>query len=614
MPQLKRCLGVDLGHHTVKIVELALERNAVRTIRAASAPTGVTPEMDPEARRSAIVSAAKNLIKANRFSTKDAVYAVPGQKVFVRRFRLPKTSEERLQKIIQYEAKQQIPFPLDRTLLQYQYVELEEEGEVEVLLVAVRSDEVRDFMLMVDKVGPRPVIVSVSAFAVFSSNQFINMTAEETEKVFEKISAKKKKPPKPKKKKKSKKGEEEELEQTVDLEAEEPAMDDDFVFEEVKGYLNIGATYFDLAIPRTGKSSGLVGFNRTVPMGGNEMTRAIQRNLNVESFEDAERIKVSSTQLMAFNFDFEGESEVNEDASLAVTEVADRMVTEIRRSLDFYITQPDGMAVDRIVASGGQALLGGFDTYLEEKLSVPVEVVKESPEATPFKWQQSAGPLTQYLVSIGLALQGMGLADIAIDFLPEDRKVTRDFPYRISGVMIIFLIAMVILASQSGSKYIAEYQKEKSSFEGQMDQLRDRVTAVNDVQQDHRQLVLKYEDLAKAFGQRDYWLQFVGRLASLKPPEVLLEDVQMEHDGSVLITARSEVQVSAADFIDQLNDGFGQDDLARIENIDNLPQGFRFYISLKAPEKVNHLQIFPTPTATAPTGDGRNRSGGGRDR
>lgn len=636
MPPLKQCLGVDLGFNTVKIVELVADRRGVRVARAASAPTGAAAGMSADELRAVIVSTTRELLKKGRFSSRKAVFSISGQKVFVRRFRLPKTNEDRLARIIQYEARQQIPFPLDKTILQWQHRNLEEEGEVEVLLVAIRTDEVRDFMTTIGKTGLTPIAIGVSSFALHNAHQVLAMTPAEMAKHMEAMLGKDKEEGKdakpaapgpaaaaPAKKGFSlgslfkKKGAAPAPAQEAPVATEEEeAPAPEFTYREVNGYLNIGATSYDLAIPR---EAGLTGFIRTVPMGGNEMTRGIQKALAVESFHDAERIKTSSTRMMTFQFDFEEEGDVNRDASAAVSEVADRMVTSIRQSLDFYITQPDGMAIDSLLLSGGQSTIPGLDNYLEEKLTLPVTLVRTPPEGSTITWpEESAGPITNYLIAMGLALQGVNAAPIKVDFLPEERKIIRDFPYRVSFVMAGFVVATAVVASQAGSEFSSKYGRAAGDIQLRKGQAETTVQQFRNAQDLHDRTATSFVGLDKAFGQRDFWLDVMARLAGTKPPGILLTDVQMDHDGVMIITAQSNVQVDAATFNQAIRNEFREElrNDPTIESVNQLPPPapgaeapYRFTLRATFKSKVNHLKITPTPTPTPATG-GINPEGG----
>ncbi len=595
MAMLKKCLGVDLGSNTVKVVEMSADRKNLKILTVASAETNIEPTASVEDRRAAIVKALKDLLKRNKVSCKEAVFALPGQKVFIRRFRLPETSTERLDKIVAFEARQQIPFPIEKTDLQWQFFPIPEDREVEVLLVAVRHDEVREFMSLVDKTGLKPVAVAVSSFALFNTQTFLQRSPDDVKKLVEDLGAKKKKPTK-------KKG----------VQDDETAVDqeDDFVFEEVKGFVNIGAAAMDLAIAQLGQQP-LLKFSRSVPSAGNDVTRAIMSSCKVSNFQDAERIKKHQCKLMTFDFDFEVDGSINNDACKAATHAVDRIISELRRSLDFFISQPDGMAVDSLVISGGQSMLSGMASYIEEKLSVPVTLTEEFEEGFPLAWP--GGVLSEQVVAFGLALQGVGLGSVAVDFLPTERKITRDFPYRSTAIMVVLLLGAVAVSSQAGKNYIAQFEQQKTVIEGQLSLNQSGIARAMEAQQRHSDLAAKVEDFSKGINDRGYWMEFLTSVSEVKPSDVLVNQITCGFDGSIRIVGVSELQRSAADFNNALRD-LVENPLEIPELVDVVPvpgervgmpgkpQVFRFVITLKTSDKVNRLEVTPTPEPASEAG------------
>jgi Tfp pilus assembly PilM family ATPase len=637
MPQFKQCLGVDLGVNSVKIVELAMEKDRVRVVRAASAPTGVQGNMPPEEVRAAIVLTTKELIKKGRFGTRKAVFSLSGSKMFVKRFRLPVASEERMARMIQYEARNQVPIPLEKAYLQYQVRELPGESEVEILLAAVRTDELRDQMGLLLRCGLTPIGLGVSTLALYNGNRFLSLGGAERVAFFESRN--------PKKAKKSAKAAAKgpapaaDNDATITLENE---GEQSFAYEEVRGYLNIGAASADLAIGRVvhgPQGGGTVAFTRTMTQRcGDEMTRAVMKACAVESFLDAERIKTSAAQIMSFNFDFEEGGSVNQEASNAVTEVAESLVIDIRRTLDFFITQPDGMAIDSLVVSGGQGLLPGFDAFLEEKLSVPVTIAQNAPEDPTIVWPESAGPIAPYVIALGLGLQGLELVSVKVDFLPEERKIIRDFPYRVTAIMLGFVLLTTGIASQAGKDYANKFRAAVAANTNVIESNQKASQEFLDAQAQHDEAAKEFTAVAKLFGQRDFWVNFLAQLAEIKPPDILLTDVQFEHDGRVTIEGFSQQQVAAAYFRDSINQALkgrmkavqrpvavkqatvggppvatptAPREEAIIDEIVEVPRppapfnpgASRFKIILHLNDKVNHLKITPTPTPT-PVGGG----------
>ncbi|MDK2973259.1 MAG: hypothetical protein PWP23_3014 [Candidatus Sumerlaeota bacterium] len=634
MATLKKCLGIDLGSNTVKVVEIGVDREGLKVLTAASAETNVDPSASPEERRDAIARTLRDLLKKAKVSTKEAVFGLPGQKVFIRRFRLPETTPERLERIVAYEARQQIPFPIDKTDLQFQFFPIPEDKEVEVLLVAVRHDEVQDFMQLVNKAGLKPRAVGVSSFAVFNTYAALKRNVEQTQEMIAGAGRAKKTPQeqeeadqkaksaKPGKKKgaglaglfgkKKKKGEPEPQPEPEEPQHSEDQSDnqfDEFAFEEVHAFVNLGAAAMDLAIAQMGDTP-MLKFSRSVPNAGNDITRAIMASCDVASFLDAERIKKHQTRLMTFDFDMVDDANLNREACLAATQATDRILSEIRRSLDFFISQPDGMAVDSIRLSGGQAMIPGTMEYVEEKLTIPVSVTDSVPEDSGLIWRPTNEALTPFVPAVGLALQGVSVADVLVDFLPQERKITRDYPYRTTGVLVLLLGLIIAISSQAGKGYTYKFQSEAGALESVKRQNNEQVTAARLVQDTHNRIAEKTIRFAKAFGDRDYWLRFMTELESIKPPDVLIVRLTGNHDGTVRIEGASELQRSAADFNDAIRTILEDPrEAPTLENIypvtgaqnpiPEVPEAYRFAITLRTSDKSNLMRVTPTPDPNA---------------
>jgi type IV pilus assembly protein PilM len=64
----------------------------------------------------------------------------PGFHVFSKFVKLPPVDASKVDQIIQYEAQQNVPFPLAEVVWDYQILGSAPSGELEVLLVAIKSD------------------------------------------------------------------------------------------------------------------------------------------------------------------------------------------------------------------------------------------------------------------------------------------------------------------------------------------------------------------------------------------------------------------------------------------------------------------------------------------
>ena len=209
MARTKRCLGVDLGGQSVKVAELAIDGGELRLVRLLSADIPVGPDAQPAERQQAQVAAVREMIKSNKIATKNAVFSIPGQTVFVKRQTLPRATSTQLQRIVQIEARQQIPYPLEKMTLEYQVFDTDNERHVEVLLAAMKRETNQEFMRTFRATGLRVSGISISSLALYNGQELRRYDAREAEKQaagggFLGLRGKGKSPAKNKKKKKKK--------------------------------------------------------------------------------------------------------------------------------------------------------------------------------------------------------------------------------------------------------------------------------------------------------------------------------------------------------------------------------------------------------------------------
>jgi len=89
----------------------------------------------------------------------------PGYHTFSKFVKLPPVDTSKVTQIIQYEAQQNVPFPLEEVVWDYQILGAAPRGELEVLLVAIKSDVVEGLFRTAEKAGLRLQLVDVSPAA-----------------------------------------------------------------------------------------------------------------------------------------------------------------------------------------------------------------------------------------------------------------------------------------------------------------------------------------------------------------------------------------------------------------------------------------------------------------
>jgi type IV pilus assembly protein PilM len=165
--------------------------------------------------------------------------------------------------------------------------------------------------------------------------------------------------------------------------------------DEVVALVNIGASIMNLNIVRGGVSL----FTRDVQMGGSLYTEEIQKQFGLNS-EQAELKKLTAAEA--------------EDARLLeiMQRVNETISLEMRRSLDFYNSTAGEERISRVFLSGGAAKTAMLIEAVQNKLSLPVEILNpflrvavNEKEFDP-EYLQEIGPLVT--VAVGLATRRLG--------------------------------------------------------------------------------------------------------------------------------------------------------------------------------------------------------------
>jgi hypothetical protein len=389
-------------------------------------------------------------------------------------------------------------------------------------------------------------------------------------------------------------------------------------FEEIRAYVNLGARSTDIAICKTGKSEA-VGFTRSIPLGGSHVTAAIQKASNLETFTQAETLKIEKTAVLSGAYELEADPErYDQAASQAATKVCDRIIAEIRRSLDYYISQPDGMAVDLIVLSGGASRMPFLAGYIEERLGLPVEISKDlNSRDLKRAAQYEDFDYASHMVAIGLASQGLGISPITVDFIPRDIATMRDFSTQYVEMVVLgaFIGAMIFFSMQLGSSSRGVYNQQADEAQRKIEEMRPRIDLKNSVEQNRVAVQSKLDILSPFVIERDYWLKVLRAIQGAKPVGVLvtglicLPDYINPAKGSVIIMGEAEVQGAIPVFVRSIQRNselfevptLGQPTRARSAFFNRDVWRFRIQIVAKAPEGRQLTRLLSAPRVATPT-------------
>ncbi|MFP4172912.1 MAG: type IV pilus assembly protein PilM [Candidatus Hydrogenedentota bacterium] len=405
----KNAVGIDIGTHSVKAVQISRAGGGLRIDNVGHARLDRTQmNMDP------IAAQAQALQEAVRFIPLQhslLVGALPGQSVVIRYPRLPNMGREEFAQAVDKEASQNIPYDLSEVNLDWTPVTTVTEGErtlTKILLVAAKHETIESRVEVAQAAGLHFAILDVDSLALADAAEALGLTSEADESVA-----------------------------LVNLGASATSIH--FLKEGVSNFIrdvNWGSRELIQAITRSRRcdheEAERLLFEAAkpapAPVGGDEEAAMSVEEEPAEPTEAARSWAGSSVldpldDELADLGDLDAPQHAEPAAAASTSPGADksvdellttplnRLVSEIRRSFDYYEQQLYEQPVSRIILSGGTAQLPVLRQTLVEELGVE-QVDVANPMSGGLKLGDSLSlnilqeHPAQFMVAVGLAVRG----------------------------------------------------------------------------------------------------------------------------------------------------------------------------------------------------------------
>lgn len=165
-------VGLDIGSHSIKVAECVSTRGgvAVKALGIAPTPLGAM-ENNVIIDAQLLAQAVKQLLKASNVSSKASVSSVSGQSALVVRvIEVPKMSDAELAETMRWEVERHVPFAANEVIMDFQRIERADAPpdaqNMEVLLAVAQQDMIDRHVEMLFAAGLSPVAVDVEPLAV----------------------------------------------------------------------------------------------------------------------------------------------------------------------------------------------------------------------------------------------------------------------------------------------------------------------------------------------------------------------------------------------------------------------------------------------------------------
>ena len=161
-------VGVDLGTHALKAVQVEKSGNMWRISHAAVAPTPADCIRDGVVTDSETLGAAlKQMLRNAGITATDAHIAAAGGSVFVRVVQFPKMPEAVLRKSIKYEASRYVPGSIEDSFIEFEIIGPVNENQMNVMIVAAPREIVDSRVRACEAAGLEVESVDIEVFAAY---------------------------------------------------------------------------------------------------------------------------------------------------------------------------------------------------------------------------------------------------------------------------------------------------------------------------------------------------------------------------------------------------------------------------------------------------------------
>jgi type IV pilus assembly protein PilM len=343
-------VGLDLGSSAIKLVELSrhgktlqLERYLIEPLPRDAIVDGNLGDLE---RVAGLIRAACGKLGS---PTREVAIALPTPLAIYKTLRLPLSSHDELEALVDGEAGQLIPFPLDEVNLDFQVLgpSSGRPEDLDVLVCAARKERVEERVAVAELAGLRPTIVDVEAFAAFAALEQIRHQLPEQG-----------------------------LNQTVAL-------------------FDLSGHKLRCHVVR----NGLPLYFREQTLGGAQLTREIQQLYELD-WAGAEAAKRHPTLPDGCRREL-------------LQPFVDSLAQEVARALQFFASTVSGTQyrqVDCVLLSGGTSLLPGLDEAVADRTQLGTLLANPFTTMTPAPMLQLdalRNDAPSLLTACGLALRGV---------------------------------------------------------------------------------------------------------------------------------------------------------------------------------------------------------------
>ncbi|KAB3527587.1 pilus assembly protein PilM [Alkaliphilus serpentinus] len=311
-------LSLDIGSHSIKIVEGNWTRSAINIERLISIPTPLETVSDGKITDiNKLREAVSTTIEIEKIKAKRLIFTIGSTSVITREIILPTTKPEEIKSILEYELQQYLPVNLDDYILQKKILEEFMESGIKksnLQVAALPKEMVSEYYQLAQLLKLKAVVLDLnfnSIYKLIIEKAFLNKGEDVSNKTIA----------------------------VVDI-----------------GYKSMNVIIIEKKVLK---------FNRLIQSGGNEIDVNLANALNLTLREASEKKKEIK------NIQGSTLSELEEIVNSNIKATIDNWVYDIERLFKYYTSREVNNKLDAIYLYGGGSRVKGIEGYFKEAFQIP---------------------------------------------------------------------------------------------------------------------------------------------------------------------------------------------------------------------------------------------------
>lgn len=538
MPQIS--IALDIGRHSIKGVRMSQSFRGLRLVDSFERKVsrkGGEHLSSTDLLTAGQIEALEALISEGRIRPGEAVaVSLPGQLVSTREMSVPFADPKKLRQIVPFEVESQLPFDLEAVAIDYQLLHsnapADASGSSHLLVSVVPKIGLRKYLTTLQSLGIDPGSIGIDSLAIYNFAQYF----------------------------------------LIDKQGGASHLQEGGA----TGRNRAGLLVIDVGASKTVLCyllNGKLDWVRTLPMGGDLLTEAIQKEFQL-SWEEAERLKrevdLDQPGIAASAGSKRGQAAESLQKALIpwLTEIEKsvryRPASTVERAPDPALPQAVPAAKEgAFYLCGGGGALKGLQTFLSETLGMgPAALVNPGAGS---RAASVAGLESVNTESVShVYAQGLGLAlppaeGSLINFRQGEFVFGKETIEKRNRMVSISLVALLLLGLMGGDFYLHYHQKERR-FQDLKGELR---KAFSETFPQARNVSNEVEQARAAITELNRTGDFLGvgeespllvlkEISAAIPKEVRIDVQDLVIDGNKV---RIEAQTDSFESIDRIRGG-----------------------------------------------------------